>query len=59
MVNMLVSNINQTDLIRQVRILKEMVYAVDSSSWTKDEWGDVMCLLDILDDMKYGDFNAN
>ena len=58
MTNMLITNVNQIDLIRQVRILKQVFYDRPHGCITAEEAEEAEALLDILDDMKYGDFNA-
>ena len=55
---MLITNVNQIDLIRQVRILKQVFYDRPHGCITAEEAEEAEALLDILDDMKYGDFNA-
>lgn len=57
--DMLIKNIDPIALQRQVRLIKEAVYQDGFWAWTTAaDKEDVEAFLDILDDMRYGEFNV-
>lgn len=59
MIKMLIENIDPIALIRQVNLVKDAVYQDDYYvSLSEEQKAEVEALLDLLDDMKSGDFNV-
>lgn len=59
MTKILIPGIDPIVLIRQVRLIKDAVYQDDYwISCTDEEKVEIEALLDMLDDMKYGDYNV-